>query len=113
MTKTRQDLIAATLKLLNALASGQAPAAEDAEEIDRLIDGKIAELNRADIIFFTDTERFDDAFVDPLAVLLADMAAPSFGQPRNPDSRANAISRLHAMKPSTHVSGSIVGVDYF
>lgn len=111
--KTRQDLIAATLKLLNAIAAGQAPEAEDAEEIDGLIDGKIAELNAADIYFSSDTENYEDQFVDPLATILADMAAPSFGQPRNPVSRDDAIARIRAMKPSTYVSGSVVAVDYF
>lgn len=111
--KTRQDLIAATLELLNALGSGQAPETEDSQTIDGLIDGKIAELNRQDIIFFTDTQNFEDEYVDPLATILADMAAPSFGQARNPDSRADAITRLYAMKPSTYVPGSTLQVDYF
>ena len=111
--KTREDLITATLLLLNVLAAGQAPEAEDVETIDGLIDGKIAELNRRDIIFFTDTQKFDDENVDPLATLLADEAAPSFGQPRNPDSRADAIYRLYAMRPSTYVPGSTLQVDYF
>lgn len=111
--KTRQDLIAATLELLNVLAAGQAPDPEDALTIDGLIDGKIAELNRQDIIYFTDTQNFEDEYVDPLATILADMAAPSFGQPRNPESRADAIARLQAMKPSTYVSGTPLQVDYF
>lgn len=111
--KTRADLIAATLMLLNALAAGQAPEAEDAETIDALIDGKIAELNAADIYFSTDTENYEDQYVDPLATILADMAAPSYGQPRNPVSRDDAIRRIQAMKPSTFVRGSTLQVDYF
>ncbi|XNY05200.1 hypothetical protein ACMFL9_12015 (plasmid) [Sinorhizobium meliloti] len=113
MTKTREDLITATLDLLNAIGAGQAPEAEDVEEIDGLIDGKVAELNRRDIIFFTDTETFEDEFVDPLATILADMAAPAFGQARKPESVAEAISRLYAMRPSTYVSGSVAKTDYF
>ncbi|MDX1240364.1 hypothetical protein GOL95_09915 [Sinorhizobium medicae] len=111
--KTRAELITATLLALNVLAAGQAPEAEDVETVDGFIDGKIAELNRRDIIFFTDTQNFEDEFVDPLATLLADEAAPSFGQARNPDSRAEAISRLYAMRPSTYVSGSVLKTDYF
>lgn len=113
MSKTRADLVAATLLLLNALASGQAPEPEDAETIDGLIDGKIAELNAQDIYFSTDTENYEDQYIDPLATLLADMAAPSFGQPRNPDSRFDAIRRIQAMKPSTYVSGSVVEATYY
>lgn len=111
--KTREDLITATLQLLNAIAAGQAPEAEDVETIDGLIDGKVAELNRRDIIFFTDTEEFDDEFVDPLATILADMAAPTFGQGRKPESVAEAIARLYAMRPSTYVSGSAQQTEYF
>lgn len=111
--KTRQDLIAATLFLLNALAAGQDPEAEDSEAIDALIDGKIAELNRQDIYYSSDTQNFEDEYVDPLATILADMAAPAFGQPRKPDSRNDAIARIQAMKPSTYVAGSVLDVDYF
>ncbi|OAP40360.1 hypothetical protein AU381_00075 [Sinorhizobium glycinis] len=111
--KTREELITATLQLLNAVAAGQAPEAEDVETIDGLVDSAVAELNRRDIIFFTDTQEFDDEFVDPLATYLANMAAPSFGQPRNPDSVAEAIARMYAMRPSTYVSGSAQQTDYF
>lgn len=113
MTQTRADLIAATLKLLNAIAAGQAPEAEDYDEIDALVDGKVRELNRQDIIFFSDTQQFEDEFIDPLATVLADMAAPSFGQPRNPVSRDDAIARMRAMRPSTYVEGTTVDVDYY
>lgn len=111
--KTRQDLIAATLELLNVLASGQAPEPEDVLTIDGLIDGKIAELNARDIYWCANTQQFEDQYVDPLATLLADMAAPSFGQPRNADSRADAINRIREMKPSTYVSGSVMTAEYF
>lgn len=111
--KTRADLIAATLMLLNALAAGQSPEAEDSDTIDGLIDGKVAELNAQDIYFSTDTQNYEDQYVDPLATILADMAAPSFGQPRNPVSRQDAIDRIQAMKPSTYVNGSVAQVDYF
>lgn len=111
--KTREDLIAATLFLLNALAAGQTPDAEDSEAIDALINGKIVELNRQDIYFSSDTERFEDEYIDPLATILADMAAPAFGQPRKPDSRDDAIARILGMKPSTYVTGSILETDYF
>ena len=113
MTKTRADLIAATLLLLNAIASGQTPEPEDYDTIDSLVDGKVAELNAQDIYFSSDTENFDEEYIDALATILADMAAPAYGQPRNPASRADAIARIRAMRPSTYVDGTIVPVDYF
>lgn len=111
--KTRQDLIAATLKLLNAIAAGQDPEPEDAIEIDQLIDGKIRELNKRDIIFFTNTTQFEDEFIDPLAVIIANQAAPAFGQPRDQTRENVAIGTLYAMRTSTYVSGSVLSVDYF
>jgi hypothetical protein len=111
--KTRADLIAATLTLLNAIGSGQTPEAEDYETINILINGKVRELNRQDVIFFSDTTQFEDEFIDPMATILADMAAPSFGQPRNPASRDDAIARIRAMRPSTRVSEDVTPSVYY
>lgn len=113
MTKTRQDLIIATLKLLNAVGAGQNPEAEDVQTIDDIVDGKLLELNKRDIYWSSDRDEFDDEYVDPLAVILANTAAPSYGQPRSPDSVAIAEATLLAMKESTYVPGSVLAVDYF
>lgn len=111
--KTRQDLIVATLKLLNAIAAGQEPEAEDVSEIDAIIDGKLEEMSIREIAFFPDKDQFEDFHIDPLAVILANTAAPGFGQPRNPDSAAIAEAMLQAFKPSTYVPGSTMDTDYF
>ncbi|PZM07584.1 hypothetical protein [Rhizobium tubonense] len=112
--KTRNDLIIATLKLLvSDGGAGQAPEPEDVVEIDNIIDGKLAELNRRQIYFANDPDNFDDEFVDPLAIILANTAAPTFGQPRNPQSQATAESTLRQMKNSNFVPGSSVETDYF
>lgn len=111
--KSRQDLIAAALELLNVLAAGQDPEPEDATKIDGLIDGKLKELNKRRIVLFSNTQQFDDEFLDPLSVIIANTAAPSFGQPRDPLREENAIAILYAMKPSTYVSGTVLEADYF
>lgn len=111
--KTRTDLIVATLKLLNVLAAGQSPEPEDVDEIDGIIDGKISELNLRNIVYVVDTEEMEDELIDPLSVILANAAAPSFGQPRNEESRLIAEATLRSFKPSTYVRGSVVAVDYF
>lgn len=111
--KTRQDLITRTLGLLNAIAAGQTPEAEDVQTIDDLIDGKLDELSIRDVAYFPDKDEFEDQFIDPLAIILANTAAPDFGQPRNPDSVFTAEATLQAFKPSTFVPGSTVQVDYF
>lgn len=111
--KTRSDLIARTLELLNALAAGQDPAPEDVLAIDGTIDGKLTELSRRGYYTTSDTTQFSDEFVDPLAIILANTSAPSFGQPRNPDSVASAEATLLSLKPSTYVPMSVLTVDYF
>lgn len=110
--KTRADLIASTLKLLNAIAAGQTPEPEDVAEIDAILDGKLDELNDREVVYFSDYEEFEDRYIDPLAIILANTAAPGFGQPRNPDSVANAERTLQAFKASSYV-GQALQVDYF
>lgn len=111
--QTRQELIAATLTLLNAIGSGQTPEAEDVETIDKIINGKLSELNRREIMWFDDTTKFEDEYMDPLAIILADAAAPSFGQPRNPDSRMDAETRLRQMRPTDRVDVDVTPSEYF
>lgn len=112
--KSRNDLIIATLKLLQADGgAGQAPAPENVVEIDSIIDGKLAELNRREIYFANDPDSFEDESVNALAIILANTAAPTFGEPRNPDSQLTAENILKSLRPSTYVSGSTLAVDYF
>lgn len=111
--KTRADLIAATLKLLNAYAAGQNPEPEDVTEIDGIIDGKLQELELRGVAYFGDTQEFEDVYIDPLSIILANTAAPAFGQPRNPESLLMAENTLYSLKPSTYVPGSPLETDYY
>lgn len=111
--KTRQDLILATLELLQADGgAGQSPAPEDVTVIDGIIDGKLAELGARKIHGSDDPNEFQDEFVSPLATILANEAAPKFGQPRNEASKAAAEGILRELKNSTYVDGSVLAVDY-
>ncbi len=112
--KTRQDLILATLKLLQADGgAGQNPAPEDVDLIDGIIDGKLSELSLRQIYGANDPNEFEDEVVSPLATILANEAAPSFGQARNATSKAEAEGILREMRNSTYVAGSTLAVDYF
>jgi hypothetical protein len=111
--KYRQDLIVAVLDLLVSSAAGQDPEPEDVTKVDEKIDGAIKELNRGDVIFFTNTQQFEDEYVEPLALYIANIVAPAFGQPRDETRDASAKARLYAMRPSTYVKGSVLAVDYF
>lgn len=112
--KSRNDLIIATLKLLQADGgAGQAPEPENVVEIDNIINGKLDELNDRELYFSNDPDSFEDKYVDPLAVILANTAAPTFGQARNAQSQAVAEGVLRQMKNSNFVAGSTLAVDYF
>jgi len=105
MTKTRSDLIVATLQLLNVVGAGQNPAAEDVTEIEKLIDGKLDYLEYRDIVTLPDREEFEDVYIEPLSIILANQAAPAFSQPRNPESNLMAERMLREIKPNTWVGG--------
>lgn len=110
--KSRTDLIVATLELLNVIGAGQAPSPEDIALIDSKLDGKLAELSRRGIVT-TEKDKFDDEVVDPLSVILADMAAPTFGQPRNPESRITAEYTLRDMQAATLVANDVTPSLYY
>ncbi|KAA0697419.1 hypothetical protein DTW90_18485 [Neorhizobium sp. P12A] len=114
MTVLRDDLVVAALKLLQADGgAGQSPSPEDMLEIDNILDGKLAELNRRGIFYADDNSQFDDEYQGPLATILANEAAPKFGQARNDASRLAAEATLREMRNSTYVSGTTLAVDYF
>jgi len=111
--RTRQQLIVATLDLLNVTQAGQDPEPEDVTKVDELIDGQLSELNTLRIINFTNRKEFDDQFIDPLATVMANAAAPSFGQPRNPDSLREARNRLREMRNSSWTADTVTPSLYF
>jgi hypothetical protein len=112
--KTRQDLILATLKLLQADGGlGQDPPPENVQDIEGIIDGKLEELSDRGIYGANDPNEFEDKFINPLATILANEAAPSYGQPRNEASNQTAESTLRQLRNSTYVPGSVLPVEYF
>ncbi|MBO9099446.1 MULTISPECIES: hypothetical protein [unclassified Rhizobium] len=112
--KTRNDLIIATLELLQADGgAGQPPAPEDVMAIENIIDGKLAELNRRNIYWANDANNFDDEDIDPLAIILANTAAPKYGQARNPQSLMDAERSLREMQNSDYLSVDVTPSQYF
>lgn len=111
--KTRHDLIVATLELLQADGgSGQAPAPEDIDLVDKYIDGQLAALNRRGILA-TEKDRFDEEFLGPLAIIVADECSPRFGIARNPVSRAEAELLIRQITAATLVPGDVTSSEYF
>jgi hypothetical protein len=85
MPRTRRDLVAEALVNLGILAAGQQPDAEDFEAVDNKFDTLMAWLEATLIIDLDNTiDAIPDEWFNPLAVLLADEAALSFGLPGVP-----------------------------
>ena len=110
---TRQELIEATLELLNVIAAGQSPSAEDVVKVDKTINGKLSELNRRNIYWSAETDEFDEEVIDPLAIILANTNAPAFGQPRNPESVRQAEDTLREFRGSDWSPNDVTPSTYF
>jgi hypothetical protein len=87
LTKTRNDLVNQALSNLGKLAAGQTADAEDFDAVDSHVDGTLSRLAIRDIATVTDDDAIPVEWFDPIAVIVADDAAPEFGSigiPRKP-----------------------------
>jgi len=83
MSKTKQELMTEVLQNVGSLAAGQAPSAEDADLVNGRIDTVLANLNGRGILGLGDTNSFDNAVFDLLAIIVAQWVGPAFGAPRD------------------------------
>lgn len=87
MPKSARDLYNRSLELLGVAAAGQAPSAEDWQAMRNVIGPLLEELRvteAANIVLTANNESapdIPDECFGPLAVILANDAAPSFGIP--------------------------------
>lgn len=112
MPRTQNDLVARVLRLVNALASGQTPAAEDADTVIDALPGVVAELEAIEILYLPDMNSIPDAVFEPLAIFVADAVGPDFGIARSADTRADAEARLQKVNADTY-SGGVLATVYF
>jgi hypothetical protein len=89
MARTRTDLIRQALQELGLLASGQTPPPEDSEAVDEHVDGVLAMLSRRDIVTVDDVDDIPEEWFLPLATILGDASASSFGMAGLPASASN------------------------
>lgn len=78
--KTTQQLIYRALTEMGRLYPGDAPADEDYDTVEALIEPLVAQLNAEEIAYIDDIDAIDPKWFLPLARLVAIEAAPSFGQ---------------------------------
>lgn len=99
--KTREELVHRAAKLLALIEPGEAPATEDYNSLDGLVDPLVEQLTADDIYYFDDPDAIKPEVFEPLARLLANMAGPDFGSPINEQAQfrdENTLRRLGAAK---------------
>ena len=103
ISKTREDLIYRAATEVGALASGQSLSAEDFATIDNLVDPLVQQLSFDGIVHVQDTDAIQPEHFLPVARLLANEAAISFGQAYSRDvkiTNETQLLRLTAMRPT-------------
>jgi hypothetical protein len=80
LTKTRQQLKERAATELGFLPSNATLSDEDGDTLDNLVDPLVMQLEAAGIISIGDTDAIESQYFLPLARLLANEAATSFGQ---------------------------------
>jgi hypothetical protein len=112
ISKTREDLIFRAATEVGALVAGQSLAAEDYDTFDNMIDPLCQQLSFDGVAHIQDTNAIQPEFFIPLARLLANETAISFGQAWSRDikiANETILQRLTAMRPTYETLES----DYF
>jgi hypothetical protein len=103
ITKTSTDLIERAATELGVLPSGQPLSDEDAATVGALVDPLLQQLARDDVVDVADANAIAVEHFLPLARLLANEAAPSFGVGYSLDVKLEnerQLRRLAATRPT-------------
>lgn len=103
ITKTRTDLIERAATELGVLPSGQPLSDEDAATIGALVDPLLRQLSLDDVVDVGDSHAIAAEYFLPLARLVANEAAPSFGIGYSLDAKLEnerQLRRLAATRPT-------------
>lgn len=83
MAKSKQQLIERSLQEIGVLVSGQAASAEDAKTVSDEIGPVLSKLASRDVYSFGDPDATDDEAFIPLAVIIGNSVAKSFGMEKD------------------------------
>lgn len=103
LTKTRQQLKERAATELGFLPSNATLSDEDSDTLDNLVDPLVMQLDADGVVSIGDTDAIESTYFIPLARLLANEAAPSFGQEYSLDKKSlneGILRRLTATKPT-------------
>lgn len=103
VVKTRTDLIERAATELGVKTAMQELSDEDRDTIDALVDPLVQQLATDSVVYIGDTEQIPVEYFLPLAMLLANSAAITFGQAYSGDLKRAVeadLRRLTATKPT-------------
>lgn len=112
MPKTKAELIKQALNVLGVGEAGQPVEIEDSDAVEAVVAPLLNQLARSRILYVPNVEAIDDAVFLPLARMLANEAAPSFGGQRSDDERLAAEMDIRRAQAS-YTTFQPVKVDYF
>lgn len=112
ITKTRVDLIERAATELGALPSGETLSDDDRATIDNLVDPFLLQLSLDEVADVADSDAIPSEWFLPLAGLLANIAAPSFGQQYSEDKKLTLERQLRRIT-ATKRTGQRQQAEYF
>lgn len=117
MSKTRRELVLRALAVLGIGSVGQAPSDDDYADVNAMVPSLVARLYAEDDVYLGDTETYEDAVFEPVAVLLArdmlDTFAVGFDEANRITALAdNALTRLK-LQLRVRPTYAPLKVDYF
>lgn len=71
-TSTKADLIVAAMQKAGQLATGQSPAADETDHVSAAIDRVLPALARLKVVYISDDDQIEDAFMEDLAVIVGE-----------------------------------------
>lgn len=102
-TKTLTDLQTEAFGILVGLDPSQTPEAEDLSTIGEYVDPLFDQLEADEIVYIGDRDAIETKYFLPLARLLANAAAPRYGQAFNEDARLRdeaILRKLGSARPT-------------
>lgn len=109
MAKTRQELVYKALRNLGVLPQGQAPGAEEYNQVADLVSPMLADLTYRDIVYIDNEDAIEDKYFLALANVLAGVALSDFGMQNDQALTARAIKaeqdleRIASIRPSYEI----------
>ena len=111
MSKTKSELITETLQELGALGAGQTASAEDTAAVDARVQPLLDDLAARNVVYIGGSDAIDESVFSHLVQILAQLCAPKFGAPMDPNAIAYAEKNLRTISRINRGTGRNLRVD--